>query len=123
AGRLAARGRPRVPHCRDPRPEPALAQSEHVRVALDDQCPLLPGDRRPRAIEPVEQVALAEELPLRGVDVLRLQWIVLAEPARLEADDAGACVCDRKQQASLEVVVAAPVEEPGCGQLLPGKAA
>ena len=87
-------------HRGDDRLEPGLAQREHVGVALDDDRALLLRDRRARAVEPVEQVALAEQLALRRVDVLRAERIVLAQPARLEPDDAAARVGEREEQAA-----------------------
>jgi hypothetical protein len=110
-------------HRSDHRPETRLPEGEHVSVALDDQRPFFPRDRGARTVEPVEQVALTEQLSLRRVDVLRLERIVLAQAARLETDDAGARVGDREEQSALEVVVAAPIEEPCPCQLLPGEAA
>ena len=105
-------------HRRDDRLEPGLAQREHVGVALDDDRALLLRDRGARAVEPVEQVALAEELALGRVDVLRAQRVVLAQLARLEAAHPPARVGQREEQAPVEVVVAAPVDEPGRGELL-----
>ena len=109
-------------HRRDDRLEPRLAEREHVGVALDDDRPLLLRDRRPRAVEPVEQVALAEELALGRVDVLRAQRVVLAQLARLEAAHPAARVGEREEQPPREVVVAAPVDEPGGGELRRGEA-
>ena len=88
----------RRPHRRDDRLEPGLAQREHVGVALDDDRALLLRDRGPRAVEAVEQVALAEELALGRVDVLRAQRVVLAQPPRLEAAHAAARVGEREEQ-------------------------
>jgi hypothetical protein len=51
--------------------EAGLPQSKHVGVALDHDGALLLGDRGARTVEPVEQVPLAEQLALGGVDVLR----------------------------------------------------
>ena len=108
-------------HRGDDRLEPGLVQGEHVGVALDHDRALLLRDRRARAVEAVEQVALAEELALRRVDVLRAQRIVLAQLARLEPAHAPARVGQREEQAPVEVVVAAAVGEPGCAQLLRGE--
>src|SRR5581483_7705788 len=62
--------RERRPHAGDDGPEAGLPQREHVRVALDDAGPLLLQDRVAGAVEPVDDVALAEELRLGRVDVL-----------------------------------------------------
>ena len=70
-------------------------------------------------MEPVENVALLEELALRRVDVLALERVVVAEPACLEADHAPARVREREHEPEREVVVAALVREP-CGAYLVG---
>ena len=96
---------------------PGLLEGEHVRVALDHDRALLLRHRRPRAVEPVEQVALAEELTLGRVDVLGAQRVVLAELPCLEPAHAPARVGERKEQPACEVVVTAPVDEAGRGEL------
>src|SRR5262249_8718686 len=106
----------------DDRLEPRLPEREHVGVALDDHGALLLGDRGARAVEAVEQVALAEELALGRVDVLRAQRVVLAELPGLEPAYAPARVREREQQPAVEVVVAAPVDEAGRTQLPVGEA-
>src|SRR5207244_2613122 len=98
--------------------EAGLPQREHVGIPLDDDGAVLLGDRAPRAVEPVEQVALAEEIPLRRVDVLRAQRVVLAQLARLEATDPPARVGKREQEAADEVVGAATVDQAGAGELV-----
>src|SRR5205807_5376297 len=67
-------------------------ERQHIGVPLDDDRLILLRDRRPRAVEAVEQVALAEELALGRVDVLRVQRVVLAQLPRLEAEHATARV-------------------------------
>ena len=59
-----------------------------------------------------------EELALRRVDVLALQRVVLAQLARLEADDPAASVGEREHQPRREVVVSTRVREAGALQLL-----
>ena len=122
AGRVAVEAEPRLvrqarellqlplgergAHRGDDRLEPGLVQREHVGVALDHDRALLLRDRRPRAVEAVEQVALAEELALGRVDVLGAQRVVLAQLPRLEPAHAPARVGQREEQAPVEVVVA-----------------
>ena len=79
---------------------------------------VLARDRLPRGVEPVEEVALAEQLALRRVDVLRLQRVVVVELPRLEAAHAAARVGEREDDAPVEVVVAAAVGEPDRAQLV-----
>jgi hypothetical protein len=98
----------RRPHRRDDRLEAGLPEREHVGVPLDDDGAVLLRDRAARAVEPVEERALAEELALGGVLVLRL--ILGGELARLEAEDAAARVGDREDDPPLEVVAAAACE-------------
>src|SRR6476620_8843742 len=63
-------------HRRNHRREARLAQREDVRVPLDDDRPVLARDRLPCRVQAVEEVALAEQLALPRVDVLRLERIV-----------------------------------------------
>ena len=74
-------------------------------------------------VEPVEDGALLEAVALGRVHVLGLQRIVLAQPARLEAEHAPAGVGEREDDALREVVVAAAVDEPGGEQLVAGELA
>src|SRR5205085_12390290 len=110
--------RQRGSHRRHNRLEAGLAQREDVGIPFDDERPVLACDRRPRAIEPVEEIALPEELALRGVHVLRVQRILVVELARLETDHASPRVGEREEETAREVVVAAPVCEAGRRQLL-----
>ena len=110
--------RERRPHRRDDGQEPRLPQREHVGVPLDDDRAILLRDRLAAGVEPVEQIALAEEVALRRVDVLRLERIVVVQLACLEAADAAACVGEREDEPPLEVVVAAPVGETRAEQLV-----
>src|SRR5262249_55586961 len=54
---------------------------------------------------------LAEELALRRVDVLAAERVVLAQLARLEADDAAARIAEREHEPPLEVVAAAAADQ------------
>ena len=110
----------RRPHRRDDRCEAGLPQREHVGVPLDDDAPVLARDRLPRGVEPVEEVAFAEQLALGRVDVLRLQRIVVVELPRLEATDAAARVGEREDDAPVEVVVTAAVRKPDRAELVLG---
>src|SRR5579864_2331178 len=113
--------RKRRAHRRDDRREAGLPQHEHVGVPLDDDRSVLLCDLLASGVEPVEQVALLEELALRRIDVLRRQRIVVVQPPRLEAAHAPARVGERKYEASREVVVAAAVDEPAGEQILLGE--
>ena len=108
-------------HRRDDGLEPCLAQGDHVGVALDHDGAVLLRDRRPGEVEPVENVALLEQLALRRVDVLPLQRVVVVQLARLEADHPASGIGEREHQPRREVVVASLVGEPGCTQLLGGE--
>ena len=77
--------RERRPHRRDDRREARLPEREHVGVPFDDDRAVLLRDRLPRGVEPVQEVALPEEVALGRVHVLRLQRVVVVQLARLEA--------------------------------------
>jgi hypothetical protein len=109
--------RERSPHRCDDRLQPGLAKREDVGVPLDHDRALLLRDRRARPVEPVEQVALAEELAFGRVDVLRAERVVLSQPTSLKAAHPPACIGERKEQPSGEVVVSAPVDEAGAREL------
>ena len=104
-------------HRRDDGLEARLPQREHVGVPLDDDRAVLLRDRLARGVEPVEQVALLEELALRRVHVLRRQRIVVVELARLEAAHRAARVREREDEPPREVVVAAAIDEPAGEQI------
>ncbi len=110
--------RERRAHGRDDGQEAGLPQRDHVGVSLDDDRAIFLRDRLPGAVEPVEQVALLEQIALGRVDVLRLQAIVVVEPPRLEAAHVAARIGERKEQPALEVVVASAVREPGREQIV-----
>ena len=98
--------------------EPGLVQRENVRVALDHDRAVLLGDRRSCEVKPVDERALAEELALGRVHVLRRNRVVVAETTRPEAEHAPSAVREREDEPARVVVVAAPVHEPGGDQLL-----
>src|SRR5262249_24742200 len=83
---------------------------------------LLLRDRGSSEVESVEQRALAEELALGRVDVLPTQRIVVAQLARLEADDPATGVGEREHEPQREVVVASGVDEARGAQLRVGEA-
>src|SRR5581483_8529112 len=74
---------------------------------LDDAGAVLARDRGARLVQSVDDPPLVEELRLGRVHVLRLQRVVVVEPARLEAEHPAAAVGEREEQPALEVVVAA----------------
>ena len=94
-------------HRRDDRLEPGLPQRDHVGVPLDDERAILLRDRGAREMQPVEDRGLVEQLALGRVHVLAAQRIVLAQLARLEADDAPARIGEREHEPVREVVAAA----------------
>ena len=106
-------------HRGDDRLEPRLPERDHVGVALDDDGAVLLRDRGPGEVEPVEDVALLEQLALGRVDVLALERVVVVELPRLEADHPAARVREREHQPRREVVVAALVGEARSAQLAP----
>jgi hypothetical protein len=73
-------------------------------------------------VEPVEEVALAEEVSLGGVHVLPPEGVVLVQLPGLEAAHPTSDVGEREQQPTGEVVVAPPVDEPSAGELVPREA-
>ena len=105
--------RERRAHRGDDRFHGCLPESDHVRVALHDDRPILLRDRRPCEVEAVEDASLLEELALGCVHVLAPERVVVAEATGLEADHAAPRVGEREHQPEREVVVAAPVCEPG----------
>ena len=68
-------------HRRDDRLDPGLAERDHVRVPLYDDRAVLLRDGRARQMEPVEDVALLEQLALRRVDVLTAERVVVPQLA------------------------------------------
>ncbi len=93
------------------RAEPRLVQGQDVGVALDDDGPVLLRDRGAGAVEAVDDRALAKELPLRRVDVLGRDRVVLPHAPRAEAEHPSASVGQREDEAPGVVVVAAPIDE------------
>ena len=76
----------------------------HVGVALDDHGAVLAGDLLLGQVDAVEQLALLVDRRLGGVEVLRLDLVVVEEPPGPEADDVAAGVADRPQQPPVEAV-------------------
>ena len=105
-------------HGRDDGLEAGLAERDHIGVSLDDDGALLFGNRGSRQVQAVEDRGLVEELPLRRVDVLPAQRVVVTQLPRLEADDSTARIGEREQQPLREVVVPARVREAGAAELL-----
>src|SRR5215218_10437933 len=97
-----------------------LMESEHVGIALHDDCLVLLGDRCARPVEPVDDSALAEKLALGRVHILRLDRVVVVEAPRAEAKHPAARVREREDEAPGVVVVATAVDEAGCDQLVLG---
>ena len=95
-------------HRRDDRLDARLPQGEHIGVALDHDCPAVLRDRVTSRVQPVQEIALAEQLAFRRVDVLGLERVVVAQAPRLEPDDPAARVGEREQKPRREVVAAAP---------------
>src|SRR5205814_889253 len=98
--------------------EALLPERDHIGVSLDDDGAVLLRDRGPGQVEPVEDVTLLEQPAFGRVDVLRLERIVFAQLARLEAEHAPARVGEREHDALREVVVPATVDEARGEQLL-----
>ena len=98
--------------------EARLVQREDVGVALDDERAILLRDRRAGPVEPVDDRALAEELALGRVHVLRRDRVVVAHAPRTEAEHPAARVGEREDEPARVVVVPAPVDEPGGHELV-----
>ncbi len=86
-------------------------ECEDIRVALDDDRPVLLRDRSPRPVEAVDDGALAEELALRRVHVLCRDRVVVPHAPRAEAEDPAARVGEREDEPPGVGVVAAAVDE------------
>ncbi len=78
----------------------------HVGVALDHDRLGGAGHVAARQVDAVEHLALLVDRGLGGVEVLRLDPVVVEDPARAEPDRVAAGVADRPQQPSAEAVVA-----------------
>ena len=97
----------------------------HVGVALDDDRLRGAGDVAAGQVDAVEHLALLVDRGLGGVEVLRLDPVVVEDPAGAEADRVAAGVADRPQQPAAEPVVAPTrplADQPGGDQLLLGEA-
>ena len=83
--------------------KPAWRERDHVHVAFGDDHRAALAHRRPRQRQAVEQLALAEQRRLGGVQVLRAR---LAQRPAAEAHDPAAPVVDREHHAVAEAVEA-----------------
>src|SRR4029079_19726062 len=88
-----------------------LMESEHVGIPLHDDRLILLGDRCPSAVEAVDDLALAKELALGRIDVLRLDRVVVVKAQRSKTEHAAARVREREDEAAGVVVVATAVDE------------
>ena len=95
-----------VPHVATAVVDAGEVAGHHVGVALDDH--RLDGARDLAAgeVDAVEHLALLVERGLGGVEVLRLDPVVVEDPPRAEADGVAAGVADRPHQPAAEAVVA-----------------
>ena len=100
--------------------DPGQVAGHHVGVALDDHGLRGAGDLAPGQVDAVEHLALLVDRRLGGVEVLRLDPVVVEDPARPEADGVAAGVADRPEQAAAEAVVrrAADRHQPADDELL-----
>ena len=97
----------------------------HVGVALDDHGLRGAGDVPARQIDPVEHLALLVDRGLGGVEVLRLDLVVLEDAPGPEPDGVAGGVADRPEQPPAEAVVGRPAlrDQPGRHRLLVAEAA
>ena len=100
----------RRPHHPDRLLDPGLVQRQHVGVALDHDRPAALGDRLFGQVDPVEHLALVEEVGLGRVDVLGA--LVGAHRPAAEAERAAAAVADREHDPLAEAVVLAAASPP-----------
>ena len=92
----------------------------HVGVALDDDRLAGARDLAAGQVDAVEHLALLVDRGLGGVEVLRLDPVVVEDPARTEADRLAGGLADRPEQPAAEPVVVAALalrDEPGGDQL------
>ena len=96
----------------------------HVGVALDDDRLRRLRDLATGQVDAVEHLALLVERGLGGVEVLRLDPVVVEDPPGPEADRVAARLPDRPEQPAPEAVVRRPPDrdEPGRDLLLLGEA-
>ena len=96
----------------------------HVGVALDHDGLHRARDVAPGQVDAVEHLALLVDRGLGGVEVLRLDPVVVEDPPGPEADRLAAGLADRPQQAPAEAVVRRPPDrdQPGRDGLLLGEA-
>ena len=104
---------------------PGQVAGHHVGVALDDHGLAGARDLAAGQVDAVEHVALLVDRGLGGVEVLRLDAVVVEDPPRTEPDRVAAAVADGPHQPPPEPVVEAAVAlagEPARDQLLVGEA-
>ena len=92
---------------RPPCSTPGQVAGHHVGVALDDDGLPPARDLLLGQVEAVEHGRLLVDRGLGGVEVLRLDPVVVEEPAGAEADDVAGDVADRPEQPAPE-----PVDRP-----------
>ncbi len=86
------------------RGHPGLVQGHHVGVALDDDHLVAPGDLPLGLVQTEQHLRLLEDRALAGVQVLRLDGVIIEQAARAEPDDVAAPVPDRPHQPPVEAV-------------------
>ncbi len=86
------------------RGHPGLVQGHHVGVALDDHHLVSPGDLAFGLVQTEQHLRLLEDRALAGVEVLRLDGVVVEQAAGAEPDDVPAPVLDRPHQPPVEPV-------------------
>src|SRR5205823_5005338 len=92
-----------------------LREPDHVGVALNHEGFARTRDRRPRAMEVVEDLLLAIDGCFRGVEVLRLfaRALVARQHPRAETDVATLEILDGERDPAAEPVAHASVLDPG----------
>ena len=99
----------------------APGEADHIHITFDEDSVLELADRFARAVEVIEDEALAIELGFRGVQVLGL--IVFAERAAAISDHFGLFVLNGEHEAAPEAIVESAVafalsDEPCLQELL-----
>ena len=102
-----------VPQVATARLDAGEVAGHDVGVALDDDGLAARRDRLLGEVEAVEHGRLLVDRRLGGVEVLRLDAVVVEEPAGAEADGVAGDVADRPDQAPAEPVVEAAAPAPG----------
>ena len=106
------------------RGDPGQVARHHVGVALDHDGLHRARDVATGQVDAVEHLALLVDRGLGGVEVLRLDPVVVEDPPGSEADRLAARLADGPQQAPAEPVVRRPPDrdQPGRDGLLLGEA-